>query len=68
MVDWLPPAAQKTVLMLPMVHGVEILREGYFGSVVHTHYDLAYMASVNLVLTFLGLFLLRDAAKRVGSK
>ena len=40
MVDWLPPAAQQVVLLLPMVHGVEIIREGYFGNVVRTHYDI----------------------------
>jgi capsular polysaccharide transport system permease protein len=68
MVEWLPPAAQQTVLMLPMVHGVEILREGYFGNVVKTHYDMAYMAQCNLVLTFLGLWMVRDAAARVGAK
>jgi capsular polysaccharide transport system permease protein len=67
MVDWLPPAAQQVVLLLPMVHGVELLREGYFGNVVRTHYDVAYMASVNLVLTVVGLFLVRDAGRRVGS-
>jgi capsular polysaccharide transport system permease protein len=67
MVDWLPPAAQATVLLLPMVHGVEILREGYFGSAVRTHYDMAYMAACNLVLTAFGLWLLRVAARRAGS-
>lgn len=65
MVDWLPVAARETVLLLPMVHGVEIVREGYFGNVARTYYDLTYMASCNLVLTFAGLFLLRDAAMRV---
>ena len=68
MVDWLPPALQQTVLLLPMVHGVEIVREGYFGNVVRTHYDVAYMASVNLVLTLVGLFILRDAANRVEAR
>lgn len=68
MVDWLPPAAQKTVLLLPMVHGVEIIREGFFGNVVRTHYDVTYMASINLVLTLLGLALLSDAARRVEAK
>ena len=68
MVDWLPPALQQTVLLLPMVHGVEMVREGYFGNVVRTHYDLAYMASVNLVLTLVGLFILRDAANRVEAR
>lgn len=65
MVDWLPPAFREVVLLLPMVHGVELLREGYFGNVVRTHYDIAYMASCNLVLTLVGLFMLRDAARRV---
>jgi ABC-type polysaccharide/polyol phosphate export permease len=55
MVDWLPATAQKFVLFLPMVHGVEILREGYFGSAVHAHYDMTYMGIVNLCLTLLGL-------------
>ena len=67
MVDWLPPAAQATVLLLPMVHALEILREGYFGSAVRTHYDMAYMAACNLVLTAFGLWLLRVAARRAGS-
>lgn len=65
MVEWLPPAAQKFVLLLPMVHGVEMVREGYFGNTVRTHYDVAYMATCCLVLTLTGLFLTRDAARRV---
>jgi capsular polysaccharide transport system permease protein len=68
MVDWLPAAAQPVVLMLPMVHGVELLREGYFGHVVRTHYDVGYMAGINLVLTVLGLLLVRAAGRRVGSR
>jgi ABC-type polysaccharide/polyol phosphate export permease len=65
MVDWLPPAFQKTVLLLPMVHGVEMVREGFFGNSVRTHYDVAYMATCCLVLTLTGLFLTHDAARRV---
>ena len=68
MVDWLPPAGQQAVLLLPMVHGLELMREGYFGHTVHTHYDMGYMAMVNLLLTLLGLLLLRDATRRVGTK
>ena len=68
MVDWLPTAAQKAVLLLPMVHGVEILREGYFGHTVRTHYDIGYMATINLVLTAFGLLMVRVASRRVGSR
>ena len=64
MVDWLPKAGQDVVLLLPMVHGVELIRDGYFGTEVRTHYDMAYMGFVNLVLTLAGLWVLRDAGKR----
>lgn len=65
MVEWLPPAAQKALLFLPMVHGVELLREGYFGSAVRAHYDIGYMAIVCLCLTLCGLALLRDAGRKL---
>ncbi len=65
MVDWLAPAFQKIILLLPMVHGVEMLREGYFGNSVKTHFDISYMAVCCLVLSLLGLFLVRDAARKV---
>jgi ABC-type polysaccharide/polyol phosphate export permease len=65
MVDWLPTALQKIVLLLPMVHGVEMVREGYFGNTVRTHYDMAYMATCCLALTLTGLFLTHDASRRV---
>ncbi|MBC7621274.1 MAG: ABC transporter permease [Candidatus Saccharibacteria bacterium] len=65
MVDWLPPGAQEVILLLPMVHGVELLREGYFGSTVHAHYDIPYMASICLVLTVLGLAQERYISRRV---
>lgn len=65
MVDWLPPAFQQAVLLLPMVHGVELLRDGYFGHAVRTHYDIGYMAACCLVLTLAGLHLVREAGRRV---
>jgi len=65
MVEWLPMQAQNIILCLPMVHGVEILREGFFGSVVHAHYDMGYMAVCNLFLTLLGFAMERDVSRRV---
>jgi ABC-type polysaccharide/polyol phosphate export permease len=65
MVDWMPQRLQKFVLLLPMVHGTEILREGWFGDVVRTHYDLTYMATACLVLSLAGLYLQREASRRV---
>ena len=54
MVDALPQEAQRFVLLLPMVHGVEYVREGFFGSKVVAHYDMAYMAICNTLLMLLG--------------
>jgi capsular polysaccharide transport system permease protein len=65
MVDWLPVGMQKFVLLLPMVNGTEMLREGFFGNVVATHYDVGYMASFCLVLSLSGLFLVRQASRQV---
>jgi capsular polysaccharide transport system permease protein len=65
MVEWLPVGMQKFVMLLPMVHGVEMLREGYFGNVVPTHYDVGYMASCCLVMSLTGLYLVREAGRRV---
>lgn len=55
MVDWLPTTAQEAVLWLPMVHGVEYIRDGYFGNTIKTHHNLVYMAGCCLILTVLGL-------------
>lgn len=54
-VDALPQQAQEIVLLLPMVHGVEFVREGFFGSRVVAHYDMAYMALCNVILMLIGL-------------
>lgn len=65
MVDWLPQDLQKFVLLLPMVNGTEILREGWFGNTVETHYDVGYMAACCLVLSLAGLYLQFEAGRRM---
>ena len=65
LVDALPVDAQHFVLFLPMVHGVEMLREGFFGSRIVTHYDVGYMALCNIVLTALGLAQIRKVSRTV---
>jgi ABC-2 type transport system permease protein/capsular polysaccharide transport system permease protein len=53
LVDILPKQAQDLILYLPMVNGVEYVREGFFGSRIVAHYDMAYMALCCTVLTLL---------------
>jgi ABC-type polysaccharide/polyol phosphate export permease len=65
LVDALPHGAQQVVLLLPMVHGVEYVREGYFGSQMVAHYDMGYMVMINTALTVLGLAQTRKVGRIV---
>jgi capsular polysaccharide transport system permease protein len=65
LVEALPAEAQQYALLLPMVHGVELLREGFFGSSIHAHYDIGYMALINAVLTVLGLWQIQRVSRTV---
>lgn len=65
MVDALPTAARDFVLLLPMVHGVELLREGYFGSSFKAHYNIGYMALVCSALSLFGLAETRQISRTV---
>lgn len=64
LVDMMPPQAREAILWFPMVHGVEYLREGYFGPVIKFHYDLRYMALFNLGLMVLGFSNLRHVSRQ----
>jgi ABC-type polysaccharide/polyol phosphate export permease len=55
LVSALPPRAQELALYLPMINGVELVREGFFGSKIEAHYDVVYLVTVNSVLLLLGL-------------
>jgi capsular polysaccharide transport system permease protein len=65
MVDWLPKTAQKYALWVPTVHGIEMLRYGYFGNAVHPHYNPLFLILVNLVLMLVGLSLVGETSRRV---
>lgn len=64
-VYWLPTQAQDLILYVPMVHFSEMIKHGYYGSLVPTYEDVSYMIKCNLVLSFIGLFLLRHISKKV---
>ena len=67
MVDWLPKPYQEIVLWIPMVNGVEMLRAGYYGQIVRTHYSASYLMIVNLVLLFVGLLLVMQTKDLVSA-
>ncbi len=65
MVEWLPRESQPWAMLIPMVNGTEMVRAGYFGPGVKTHYDTTYMVTVCLLLTLFGLALARRAGRIV---
>lgn len=64
-VSSLPQQAQQYVLWMPMVHGTEMFRQGYFGASVITHESISYIVLCNLVLLLLGLIMVNDFSKGV---
>jgi ABC-type polysaccharide/polyol phosphate export permease len=65
MVAALPPAAQEIVLYIPIVHGVEYVREGWFGARARAVYDLAYLIPFNMTMTFFAMLAVRRVSTRV---
>lgn len=65
MVATLPQMAQEIVLFLPTVHGVEMVREGWFGARARAIYDLGYMIPFNLVLSMLAMIQVRKVSMTV---
>jgi capsular polysaccharide transport system permease protein len=65
MVEWAPPPLRKYLLLFPMVHGTEMIREGWFGNAVTAHYDVAYMTAFCLTLSLLALGLQFHASRRL---
>lgn len=61
----LPPFAQEIVLWIPIVHGVEFVREGFFGDKARAIYNLAYLIPFNMVLSLVALIALRYVSRRV---
>ncbi|WP_237073393.1 ABC transporter permease [Prosthecochloris sp. GSB1] len=64
-VDWLPVFVREYILWLPMVHGTELVRDGYFGRLFQAHYDMYYLLFCCMLLSFLGLAMVRQSAKSV---
>ena len=66
-VNALPPGAREFILWVPIIHAVEYLREGWFGSVMHAHYDIGYLTTVNIALSMIGFSLVRQIGSGAAS-
>jgi ABC-type polysaccharide/polyol phosphate export permease len=63
MTSWVPVEVQSVLLWSPMVHAVELFREGYFGNGIHAIYSVEYLVKVNTLLTLLGLLVVRKVRR-----
>ncbi|MCS4534526.1 ABC transporter permease [Neisseria montereyensis] len=64
-VSSLPVQAQKYLLWVPMIHGTEMFRHGYFGSSAGTMENPWYLLLCDLVLLFVGLTMVAGFSKGV---
>jgi len=64
-VEWLPYHVQKIAIWIPTVSGAELFREGFFGPLVHSHYNVPYLIVVNMALSFAGLYAIKHITGRV---
>lgn len=65
-VSWLPLNVQEVILYIPVVHTVELIREGFFGMVINDFkYDLQYFISFTIVLSLISLISLSFLSKRL---
>jgi capsular polysaccharide transport system permease protein len=58
--EWLPtPLRHFALTVMPSLHAYEMIRAGLFGNRIQTFYDMAYLTSILIVLTLVGLWLVR---------
>lgn len=65
MVSWMPVSAQKLLLYSPLVHANEMMRAGYFGPGVTTHWDAYYLFLCGLGVNAIALPLVQSVQKRI---
>lgn len=68
MASWLPPPLRHVVMLFPVPHCVELFRFGYFGGAIHAYYDIPYVCAICLVITWLGLYVVRVASRRLDAR
>lgn len=65
MASWLPEKMRDLLLIFPVPNCVELFRYGYFGEAVTPYYDIPYVVTCCMVLSWLGLAVVAAASKRV---
>jgi capsular polysaccharide transport system permease protein len=66
MLAWIPEGYRKILLLFPMVHATEMMRDGLFGDFVETYYSIGYLLAANLVLTYIALVMVNVYKRHEG--
>lgn len=61
----LPSTAQDIALTIPMIHGTEMFRHGYFGESVTTYESIGFLIVTDLALLLIGLVMVKNFSKGV---
>ena len=67
-VSSLPQQAQEIVLWVPMIHGTEMFRHGYFGTTVVTMENPWYLALWDIILLLVGLLSVNNIVRQGAAK
>ena len=67
-VSVLPQQAQEIVLWIPMTHGTEMFRHGYFGGAVVTMENPWYLALWDIILLLVGLLTVHNIVRQGAAK
>ena len=65
MVDWLPQGAQDVLAYSPLSHPYEMIRAGFFGDLVETHYDAKFTLAWSLVFLGIGFWCIEAVRDRL---
>lgn len=65
MADWIPQPYRDQYLLIPLPHGVEMVRAAVFGEFVATHYDFWYALAWGGIFNFVGMILLAGVRERI---
>ena len=63
--DWLPPEFRNILIWNPLVHPHEAIRDGIYGSQIHSYADLTYFAMWIIGVNLVGAAALRTARRKL---
>jgi capsular polysaccharide transport system permease protein len=62
-VAWLPIEYREIALLIPMIHGSEMMKHGYFGNIIKTYEDPYYLTLWCIFVNFTGFMVARIYGK-----